>query len=145
MEINNTISSLLSEIIRLQFTKSHGLFEEYGLHPGQAPLLLCLYDEDGLSQSALASKLHVKPSTITVMIQRLERNGMLYKQIDTKDKRICKTFLTEKGYTTCKALKELYENTESLYKKNLNIEEQIILKRLLMQIRDNLAESKEKN
>lgn len=141
MEINYTINGLLSEIIRLQFTKSHRLFEEYGLHPGQAPLLLCLYEEDGLSQSILASRLHVKPSTVTVMIQRLERSGMLFKQIDSQDKRICRTFLTEKGYTTCKALKTLYEDTEALYKKNLSMEEQIILKRLLMQIRDNLATS----
>ena len=141
MESNYTINSLLSEIIHLQFNRSHKLFEEYGLHPGQVPLLLCLYDEDGLSQSILASKLHVKPSTITVMIQRLERSGMLFKQTDLRDKRICRTFLTEKGYTTCKALKELYEDTEALYKKNLSIEEQIILKRLLMQIRNNLAGS----
>ena len=142
MESNYTINSLLSEIIHLQFNRSHKLFEEYGLHPGQVPLLLCLYDEDGLSQSILASKLHVKPSTITVMIQRRERSGMLFKQIDQHDKRICRTFLTQKGYTTCKALKELYEQNEALYKKNLSVEEQIIFKRLLMQVRDNLTQHK---
>lgn len=138
MHTNLTINSLLSEIIRLQFTQSHKLFETYGLHPGQVPLLLCLYDEDGLNQSVLASRLHVKPSTVTVMIQRLERSGMIFKQPDEKDKRICRTFLTPKGYETCHALKKLYEDTEALYNKNLSIEEQIIFKRLLMQVRDNL-------
>lgn len=135
-----TINYLLWEIIRLQYARSHELFEEYGLHPGQPPLLMCLYDQDGLSQSILASRLHVKPSTITVMIKRLERNGMLYKQIDESDKRICRTFLTQKGHATCKALHKLYEQNELLYNKDLSVEEQILLKRLLMQVRDNLSD-----
>lgn len=141
MKNHFTINSLLWEIIRLQYTRSHELFEEYGLHPGQAPLLMCLYEEDGLNQSALASKLHVKPSTVTVTIKRLERTGMLYKQMDENDKRICRTFLTKKGHATCKALHKLYVQNEQLYNKDLSIEEQILLKRLLMQVRDNLSDA----
>ncbi|MEF9959324.1 MAG: MarR family transcriptional regulator [Niameybacter sp.] len=147
MKTKNTINNLLWEIIRLQFVRSHELFEVYGLHPGQPPLLMCLYHENGLSQSVLASRLYVKPSTITVMIKRLENSGMVYKQVDENDKRICRTFLSEKGYTTCKALEKLYEQNELLYNNNLSIEEQVLLKRLLMQVRDNLhqCEGDDKN
>lgn len=139
MDNPNSINHLLWEIIRLQFARSHELFEKHGLHPGQPPLLLSLFHENGQSQSSLASNLHVKASTVTMMIRRLEKGDLICKQWDEQDKRVCRIFLTPKGYTICNELKLLYASTEALYLQNLSTEEGIIFKRLLMQVRDNLS------
>lgn len=144
MPVPNTINHLLFEIVRLSFNQSHQILEKYGLYPGQPRLLLCLYHEDGVSQSTLAEQLQVKASTITMMIKRLERGGLLRKACDTEDKRVCRIFLTPKGYSVCDELKLVNDNHEALYTENFSIEEKIILKRLLMQVRQNLIDSQPK-
>lgn len=141
MSTPDTINHLLFEIVRLSFNQSHQILVKYGLYPGQPRLLLCLYHEDGVSQSTLAEKLQVKPSTITMMIKRLERGELLRKTCDTEDKRVCRIFLTPKGYSVCDELKLVNDHHEELYTDNFSIEEKIILKRLLMQVRQNLINS----
>lgn len=141
MDNLHSINHLLWEIIKLQFARNHEIFEKYGLHPGQPPLLLSLHNEDGQSQSSLAHNLRVKPSTVTMMIRRLERGELIFRKWDEHDKRVCRIFLTPKGYSICNELKLVNKSTEALYLKNLSVEEQIIFKRLLMQVRDNLSDA----
>lgn len=141
MDNPHSINHLLWEIIKLQFARNHEIFEKHGLHPGQPPLLLSLHNEDGQSQSSLAHNLRVKPSTVTMMIRRLERGELIFRKWDEHDKRVCRIFLTPKGYSICNELKLVNKATEALYLKNLSVEEQIIFKRLLMQVRDNLSDA----
>lgn len=140
----DSINHLIFEITRLSFSQSHPILEKYGLYPGQPRLLLCLYHENGVSQGTLAEKLQVKASTITMAIKRLERSGLLRKTCDTEDKRVCRIFLTDKGYSVCRELKLVYDNQKTLYTENFTIEEEIILKRLLMQVRQNLMDAHSK-
>ena len=141
MSAPDTINHLISEIARFSFSQSHPILEKYGLYPGQPRLLLCLYHENGVSQGTLAEKLQVKASTITMAIKRLERGGLLRKACDTEDKRVCRIFLTDKGYSVCRELKLIHDSQEALYTENFRIEEKIILKRLLMQVRQNLIDA----
>ena len=138
MSTPDSINHLIFEIARLSFSQSHPILEKYGLYPGQPRLLLCLYHEDGVSQGTLAEKLQVKASTITMAIKRLERSGLLHKACDAEDKRVCRIFLTDKGYSVCRELKLVYDHQKALYTENFTIEEKIILKRLLIQVRQNL-------
>lgn len=47
--------------------------------------------------SQLADRLHVKPSSITVMIDRLEKVGFVKRSADANDRRIVLVQLTEEG------------------------------------------------
>ncbi len=44
------------------------------------PILAVLWKEDGCSQKELASQLGVKPPTVTVSIQRLEKIGIIVRK-----------------------------------------------------------------
>ena len=79
---------LLAQVTRLHFLRAHALLSEVGIHPGQYPLLELLHSSQGMSQHEIARKLIIKPSTLTVMLKRLERDGMVDKQRDPNDKRI---------------------------------------------------------
>ena len=99
MEADNekSIQSLMMEISRMYMEKCFMKLKKLGIHPRQIPILAVLYKEDGCSQKELAAKLGVKPPTVTVSIQRLEKSGLLIRKQDEKDQRVSRIFLSEEG------------------------------------------------
>lgn len=140
MEIidRNSIYYIFLEILRLHHYKAHKLLEEIGLYPGQPPLLFILNNSDGKSQKELANIMHLKPSTINVMIKRMEKTELIERKQDEEDGRISRAYITDKGRAVCKkcnfALKEIEDEMFS----NLTKEELVIIRRLLLQVKNNL-------
>lgn len=127
------------EILRLHHTIAHRRLEEIGLYPGQPPLLFILNKTDGQSQKELANKLHIKASTVNVMIRRMEKEGLIKRIQDEKDQRISRVYITEKGRKTCKKANELMGKMEKDIFLGLSPDEKIIMKRLFLQIKKNLS------
>ena len=88
---------LLVQVFRLRFHRIYALLTTLGLYPGQHHLLMQLGRLDGISQADLAKKLLIKPSTLTVMVGRMARIGLIVKKQDELDKRVLRIHLTEKG------------------------------------------------
>ena len=88
---------LLNSTIRHYYLRTHELLETIGLYPGQPRVLHALCIEDGLSQKQIGEKLNIKPSTVTVMINRMEKAGLVKRVQDKKDLRVSKIYLEEKG------------------------------------------------
>ena len=112
------------------------------LHIGQELLLMELWQGDGMTQTELAERLCIEPPTLTKMLSRLEKTELLEKRRDTKDKRICRIFLTEKGYSFQKPITELWLRIEETILANLSSEERLLFRRFMMQIYDNLEAAK---
>lgn len=64
------------------------LLAPHGLHAGQDALLLVVWDEPGLRQTDLARRLAVEPPTVTRMVRRLERSGLVERRPDPDDGRV---------------------------------------------------------
>ena len=88
---------MFMRIDRRFMAKCFGQMQELGIYPGQIPVLGLLAHKDGLSQREIAEKLHIKPPTVNVTVQRLEKAGFLYREADEKDQRISRIYMTEKG------------------------------------------------
>lgn len=100
------IFHLMGKINHKNFVYGFALMKEENIHPGQMPLLVSLKKEEGLTQRELASRLDIKPSTLNVMIGRLENNGMLIKKHDPKDHRRSLIYLTQEGKNAFETVKE---------------------------------------
>ena len=74
-----------------------GALRELGLAPGQELLLMQLWDRDGCSQSDLVDRLGLDPSTVTKMLQRLERDGWVCRSRSGDDGRVTIVGLTAAG------------------------------------------------
>ena len=134
----NSAYYIFLEILRLHHVMAHKLLEEIGLYPGQPPLLFLLNKEDGQSQKDLAMRLHIKASTINVMIKRMEKENLIQRRQDDEDKRISRVYITSKGRAICKKSNKMMEKIEEKMFSDLNSEEKIILRRLLLQVKNNL-------
>jgi DNA-binding MarR family transcriptional regulator len=54
-------------------------------------------DKEGTPSTKLGPKMGMEPRSMTRMIKSLEKNGLIIKKPDKKDKRMVKLFLTDSG------------------------------------------------
>lgn len=135
----NSLYYIFLEVIRLHHVRAHRLLEEINLYPGQPPLLFTLNKDNGKSQKELAEILRIKPSTINVMIKRMEKEGLIQRRHDKKDQRISRVYITDKGQKICKDANKMMQKIESEMFLNLTKEEKIILRRLFLEVKANLS------
>ncbi|MGA9229208.1 MAG: MarR family transcriptional regulator, partial [Nitrosotalea sp.] len=55
---------------------------------------------DGLTQKELADKIYVDGSTLVPVIDKMEKNGLVERRADPKDRRMNRVFLTKKSEST---------------------------------------------
>jgi DNA-binding MarR family transcriptional regulator len=115
--------------------------KELGIHPGQIPVLVLLHKNEGLSLREIADQLHVKPPTVTVMVQRLEKSGMVYKQPDEKDQRINRIYLTQKGKNLKEDMRIVMDDNRQKLIRGFSQQEQDQMKDYLRRMVENLASS----
>ena len=137
-EHSQSFLSMFMRIDRRFMGKCFGQMQEVGIYPGQIPVLGLLAHRDGLSQREIAEHLRIKPPTVNVTVQRLEKAGFLYRKADEKDQRISRIYLTEKGKQAKEdGMKKVKEN-EKILLSGLSDAELCLLKRMLEQITENI-------
>ncbi len=68
-----------------------------GFSPGQFPVLLALWEEDGLTQRQLLDRLEVEQATLANTLARMERDGLIARSPHPNDRRAQIIALTERG------------------------------------------------
>jgi DNA-binding MarR family transcriptional regulator len=68
-----------------------------GFSPGQFPVLLELWQQDGLTQKQLLDKLEVEQATLANTLARMERDGLIARHSHPSDKRAQIITLTDLG------------------------------------------------
>jgi DNA-binding MarR family transcriptional regulator len=133
-----SMEHLLWEISRLRHRRAHAIWDEIGLYHGQPRILEALWEQEGLTHSELAEQAHVRPATVTKMIQRMERAGFLKRKADAEDQRISRVFLTETGRRVQDDVEGAWKRLEEETFAGFTVEERVLLRRFFVQIRDNL-------
>ena len=91
------LSSILIELYEKMSSWEHAVVKESGLTPAQMHAIEILGHQESLRMKELAQKLGVTTGTLTVMIDRLEQNGLISRMPHKKDRRSIIIVLTEKG------------------------------------------------
>ncbi len=69
----------------------------HGARPGQFPVLLCLWAEEGLTQAELTRRLAIEQPTMANTLKRMERDGLIVRRPDARDGRRALVYLTDRG------------------------------------------------
>jgi DNA-binding MarR family transcriptional regulator len=67
------------------------------VRPSYGSALLPLFEEDGLRMGELARRARLSKQTMTVLVRRLERDGLVARRIDPTDSRASRVFLTARS------------------------------------------------
>jgi len=78
--------------------KGREILDDFNITPPQFDALQCIINCGEVTIGDLSNKLFLAPSTITDLIDRMEKNGLVQRIRDTKDRRVVKVTGLEKGY-----------------------------------------------
>jgi MarR family transcriptional regulator, transcriptional regulator for hemolysin len=91
---NREILFTVSDVGRLIRTYADQKARLYGMTRAQWAVLLQLERREGLKQSELAEALDIQPITLTRLVDRLCRNGLIERRADPNDRRAKQLYLT---------------------------------------------------
>ncbi|MFH1982607.1 MAG: MarR family transcriptional regulator [Pseudomonadota bacterium] len=80
------------------------------VRPAYLGVLLCLWAQDGRKTVDLARCAKLEPSTMTGLIDRMERDGLLRREPDPNDRRAYRICLTEAGQVAETPARRVTEN-----------------------------------
>lgn len=95
--LENQLCFRLYTASRLVTKAYHPLLSEHGLTYPQYLVLLALWEKDKQPVNDIAKRLYLETNTITPLLQRMEKEGVLTRTKGTKDARQMIVTLTKKG------------------------------------------------
>src|SRR5260370_2084734 len=102
-----SVNFLLGMICRAQRTQMNEALTAIGLYAGQEMFLWHLWREDGLTQSQMVERMCVQPPTVSKMLDRMEKAGLVTHRPDPADSRVSRVCLTKQGPRPHQALRDV--------------------------------------
>ncbi|NIA20331.1 MAG: MarR family transcriptional regulator [Xanthomonadaceae bacterium] len=106
----------------------------YGISQPQFFLLIALYEEDDILISRLAEKVALDKSTLTGILDRLERDGLVNRVSRPEDRRSLYVCLTAKAHSLEQDLTRIYNDTNHHYLANITDQERMIFDEVLKKL-----------
>jgi len=117
------------------YQRAHGEMKKrlsrYGLTSVQHLVLSTLWLDGGSTAVALGKQLVLDKATLSGIIDRLSESKWIYKKKDEQDNRVYRLYLTDKARQLMPTLVDLMVRFDADLLTDLNMEEKVILKRLL--------------
>lgn len=110
--------------------------KKHGLTIALWPTLMCLWEEEGVTQRDIAKKSKVENSTTTRTLDKLEKLGLVERQPDPESRRSFRIYLTEEGRALQSQLVPIPAGLNKEYLSVLESNEQKELLRLLKKLVD---------
>ncbi|NLB53609.1 MAG: MarR family transcriptional regulator, partial [Syntrophomonadaceae bacterium] len=71
--------------------------EKFGVSMAQSFVLFSLLENDGSTLSEIGALAHIENSSLTTMVDKLEKEGLVERSLFPQDRRVIKLFLTDAG------------------------------------------------
>lgn len=128
---------LLSEAAGSLWDQTAKAIEPYGLVPRSIGLLDLLKDKDGLTQQELGLAARLDRTSMVLLIDGLEKEGLVERGPHPTDRRCHQVKLTKKGKEVQKKIFEISKKTQDLFLSSLSKKEQDDLQRILLKLVEN--------
>ncbi len=111
--------------------------------PAYLGVLLCLWREDGIKMIELGQGAGLEPSTMTGLLDRMERDGLVHRENDPADRRAIRIFLTDEGRYVRKPVLRVVEQTLDKVFMGISPEALDQMKNTLTRILDNSLQQRQ--
>lgn len=147
-ELNDTPVKLCNEISRLFHARLRNEASMDGVmsQPGARLVLSFLAIGDGINQLELVKATHLSAPTVSVILRKMEEDGLVERVNDENDMRSVRVYLTERGKALDEENIRHIKSLDAIGTTGISADEYDTLMHLLKKIRDNIADGKgEKN
>ena len=107
------------------------------VRPAYLGVLWCLWNEEGIKTIDLGRCAGLEPSTMTGLLDRMERDGFVIRSPDPDDGRVQVIHLTENGRKMQKTVKRMVDETLALMLQGISNEDIESTKKVLRRVLDN--------
>lgn len=142
-KINNedkTLIMLINDVHHLFKHKSTEKAELIGISPAVNSVLFHLGRTEYLTQIDLVNKTHLRPSSISVTLQKMESDGLITREINPHDQRYIIVKITEKGRILERKIASTIRNLDLEITNEITEEEKEITKNAIIKIINKLME-----
>ncbi len=98
MDVITEIEKELRYLCTIVKQKGREMLVEFEITPPQFQALLYLVKEEDLTIGELSKRMYLACSTITDLVDRMEKNKMVKRVRDEKDRRVVRVSVLEKGH-----------------------------------------------
>lgn len=113
-----------------------GYLQSFGLTPMQCLFMESLWEEDGLSVGEIGRRIALDTATLAGVLDRMTTAGWVRRETDPDDGRVTRVYLSEKALEAVSGLAAAIEVTNNELLSNFSLEEKILFKRFLRDVKD---------
>lgn len=139
LDTNYNAMMRIHDAAKLYQDRMRRLSEQDGLPSGYRMLIFHLaHMKPGVTQLELVKATHLKPPTVSVTLQKMERDGIVTRVTNENDLRETFVYLTDKGKAIDEKIRIMHEEGDKVALGSLSNEEVETLSALLNKVIDNL-------
>jgi len=142
-ELNDNPVKLCNEIARIFRSRRREGIDIEGVmtQPGAGLILSYLAIGDGITQLDLVNATHLKAPTVSIILKKMEEEGIVHREADKHDLRAMRVFLTDYGRELDAENIANIKELDAMALDGISESEQATLMLLLTKIRDNLIKA----
>lgn len=138
------VMGIMGIVLHKMLNTAKGMYQEFDLNRSQAAILFTLHRRKSISQKELAGELNMTAPSITSAIQKMEREKYITRETDKSDQRVMRLTLAERGKACIQSVKNVGERMDEIIQGGMSLEEQLLFRRLILQVKDNLEKYERK-
>ncbi|CEK10987.1 MarR family winged helix-turn-helix transcriptional regulator [Legionella hackeliae] len=136
-------SSLLKKANRLLIKKANELLKPYNITHAYTSFLLELFKQNGLTQAQMCKQIGIEQPTAVRTLDRMERDGFIYRKASETDRRVFLVHLTEKALDAKKDMDNCAANLNKVALAGFSKEEKEQFNQFIKRVNANLEKLKE--
>ena len=110
--MRRTLGKAIARVHHMQHRYAVPRFKSLGVTRGQPPILMALEEQDGIPQYELAAKVHLRPPTVTRILENMEETGLIRRGPEESDRRVNRIYLTSEGRKMSQSVEDFLANEE---------------------------------
>jgi len=137
---DKTLIMMIHDVHRLFNHKASDIVGLIGISPAVNSILFHLSKNDCLTQVDLVNKSHLRPSSVSVTLQKMEHDGLIVRESSLEDQRYITVKMTEKGRELEEKVRKSIRDFDYEITSDISEEEKEITKKVIKQIVNKLME-----
>lgn len=129
--MHENLCSKLNYLARLLLSQVNEQTSHFGVTQGQLPVLCCLNEKEGQTQSELCKNIQVEQPTMANTLRRMERDGLICRSPSEHDGRQSQIFIANDVRPVLDLLQEKRDEVIARMLRNMSEEEQKTFERLV--------------
>lgn len=142
---NTDLHVSLAKVFRCHWRTTTNRFAKLGLSSAQPKILHFLSDNAGSMQKEIAESCNIEPATATSILTGMEQAQLIVRRADEKDRRVVRTYLTEKGQDILQEICKIFQEIEELTFSQFSEKEVEEFQNYLERMTKNLQKSDQEN